>query len=76
MELRDLRSFLSVVEHASFSRAAQQLGVSQQAISRHIQALEQAVGVQLLEREQRVVELTPLGRSLVHYANNILAESA
>lgn len=76
MELRDLRSFLAVVEHASFSRAAQQLGVSQQAISRHIQGLEQAVGVLLLERDQRAVEPTSLGRSLVHYANNILAESA
>jgi len=76
MELRDLRSFLAVVEHASFSRAAQQLGVTQQAISRHIQGLEQAVGVRLIERDQRAVTPTPLGRSLVHYANNILAESA
>lgn len=76
MELRDLRSFLAVVEHSSFSRAAERLGVSQQAISRHIQGLELAVGVQLLEREQRAALPTPLGRSLVQYANNILAESA
>lgn len=76
MELRELRSFLAVIEHASFSRAAQQLGVSQQAISRHIQGLEQSVGVRLIERDQRSVVPTVLGRALVHYANNMLAESA
>lgn len=76
MELRDLRSFLAVVEHTSFSRAAEQLGVSQQAISRHIQGLEQAVGAQLLERDQRAALPTALGRSLIPYANNILAETA
>lgn len=75
MELRDLRSFLAVVENTSFSRAAEQLGVSQQAVSRHIQSLELAVGVQLLERDQRAAVPTALGRSLVQYANNILAES-
>ncbi|RJG23450.1 LysR family transcriptional regulator [Massilia cavernae] len=76
MELRDLRFFLAVVENPSFSRAAEQMGVSQQAISRHIQGLEQSVGVQLLERDQRAAVPTALGRSLVHYAHNILAESA
>lgn len=76
MELRDLRSFLAVVEVGSFSRAAEQLGVSQQAISRHIQALEQAVGVQLVERDQRAALPTALGKELIHYANNILAESS
>lgn len=76
MELRDLRSFLAVVERESFSRAAEELGVSQQAISRHIQALELSVGAQLVERDQRAATPTALGKTLVHYATNILAESA
>ena len=75
MELRQLRSFLAVIECGSFSRAAEKIGVTQQAISRNILTLESAVGAQLVERDKRVACPTPLGKVLVMYANNILAEA-
>ena len=60
--LRQLRYFQAVVEHGSFSRAAESVHVSQPALSHQIGDLESALGAPLLERESRGVVLTPLGR--------------
>lgn len=75
MELRQLRYFLSVINYGSFSRAAEHAGVTQQAISRNIRALEDSVGVQLVERDHRVATPTAYGNILISYAKNILIES-
>lgn len=76
MELRQLRHFLAVVDHGSFSRAAQMLGKSQQALSKSIHALEQSLGVRLLDRNPRASALTAFGQLLLPFARNIDLEAA
>jgi monoterpene epsilon-lactone hydrolase len=74
VELRHLRSFVAVAEELNFGRAAEQLYLSQPALSRQIRALEQFVGVQLLRRSTHRVELTLAGESLLERARKILTE--
>ncbi len=73
LDLRHLRSFLLVAEHGSLGRAAEALDLSQPALSRQMRELEYDVGVQLLERVTRGVELTPAGEALQSDARGILA---
>ena len=61
MLLRQIEYFQAVVEHNSFTAAAEQCNISQSAISQQIQALEAELGVQLLERHRRKFILTPAG---------------
>jgi DNA-binding transcriptional LysR family regulator len=69
-----LRSFLSVQQTGSFSRAAAILGRSQPAVSLQIKRLEERVGVILFDRSRSGdVNLTPAGATLVRYAHEILA---
>ena len=65
VDLRRLRYFAAVAEELSFSRAADRLGVSQQAMSRQIRCLEDQVGRSLFFRTTRRVELTAAGRALL-----------
>ena len=51
LSLRQVRYFLAVVEHGGFTRAAQQLGRTQQAVSKALRLLEADLGVRLLDRE-------------------------
>lgn len=74
MDIRQLRYFLSVAEHESFSRAAAVLRVAQPALSRQIQHLEAELGVQLLSRHARGVYLTAAGRILRERASNTLKQ--
>ena len=64
ISLRMLRAFLAVAETRNFSRAADQLALTQPAVSRNLTELEQALGVQLVHRTTREVELTEAGRQL------------
>ncbi len=64
VELRDLRSFQALSTELHFGRAAARVGVSQPTLSRHIRRLEHELGVVLLQRTSRRVELTDAGRSL------------
>lgn len=64
MELRHLRSFLVVAEQLHFGRAADRLGLTQSAVTRHLQLLETDLGFPLLERTSRRVTLTAAGRAL------------
>jgi LysR family transcriptional regulator, low CO2-responsive transcriptional regulator len=73
MEFDQLRTFLVVLEHGSFTRAAEVLALSQSTVSVHIKALEGAVGVRLLERSRERVLPTAQGRILRRYAAQLLA---
>src|ERR687895_708867 len=74
IELRHLRSFVAVAEELNFGRAAEQLYLSQPALSRQIRALEQFVGCQLLRRSTHRVELTLAGESLLDRARKVLTD--
>jgi DNA-binding transcriptional LysR family regulator len=73
MDTRQLASFCAVVERESFSRAAEQLGLTQPAVSQQIRSLEQRFGRQLLDRSGRRVEATEAGRRLYRRAQRLLA---
>ncbi len=72
--LDPLRGFVAAARHLSFTLAAEELCLSQSAISRQIQALETALGVALFERGTRRLALTPAGSQLQARAENWLAE--
>jgi DNA-binding transcriptional LysR family regulator len=61
LELRQLRTFVAVAEQRSFTRAAEDLHVAQQAVSQQVKSLERTLGVTLLRRSSRRVELTAEG---------------
>ncbi|MBD0348425.1 MAG: LysR family transcriptional regulator [Thermoleophilia bacterium] len=73
METRQLAAFCAVVERKSFSRAAEQLGVSQPAVSLQIAALEKRLGRRLIDRSGRRVEPTEAGQLLYRRAQRMLA---
>ncbi|EON73745.1 LysR family transcriptional regulator [Lysinibacillus sphaericus] len=61
MELRDLKAFMAVVEHGSFTKAASESFVSQPSLSKSIKKLEDTLHVELLNRSTRNVDLTDAG---------------
>ncbi|NVB42923.1 LysR family transcriptional regulator [Pseudenhygromyxa sp. WMMC2535] len=73
MNLRQLTYFVRVAEERHFGRAARILNVTQPPLSQQIKALEEELGVTLLERTTRSVELTPAGERLLLRARDILA---
>ncbi|NNG21380.1 LysR family transcriptional regulator [Naumannella sp. ID2617S] len=68
-----LRGFLAVADTRSFTRAAEQLGISQPAVSQQVRRLEQAAGRQLVVRDTRSVSLTDNGEAMRGFARQILA---
>jgi len=74
VNLSQLRTFITVVDHHSFSEAARLLGISQPAVTMQIQALESDIGAMLLDRGYRKIGLTEAGAALVPYARRILSE--
>ncbi|WP_406498377.1 transcriptional regulator CynR [Streptomyces sp. NBC_00846] len=75
-ELRHLRYLLAVAEHANFTRAAEELRISQPTLSQQIRQLEKSLGVQLLDRTGRTVRLTDAGATYVHFARRALRDLA
>ncbi len=72
MTLDQLRIFLAVVEHLHFTRAAEELYITQPAVSAAIQSLEQEYGVKLFHRIGRHIEITEAGKLLQWEAKKIL----
>jgi len=75
MELRHLRYFITVAEELNFSRAALKLFTAQPSLSQQIKDLEEDVGVQLLFRTKRKVELTEEGSVFLEQARLTLAQA-
>lgn len=75
LELRQLRYFVAVAEALSFRKAADALALTQPPLTRQVQALEDALGVQLLVRDRRGVELTAEGRDVLQAAQALLAQA-
>ncbi|MEV4621071.1 LysR substrate-binding domain-containing protein [Asanoa sp. NPDC049573] len=73
VHLRDLRYFVAVAERLHFTRAAEDLYVSQPALSKQIHALESQLRAPLFDRDRRVVRLTPAGAALLPAAKAVLA---
>ena len=71
-DLGDLRAFVAVAKLGSFRAAAAELHLSQPALSRRIEKLENALGVRLFDRTTRKVDLTTVGREFSHRANDLL----
>lgn len=68
-----LRTYLAVVNGLSFTRAGEQLGLSQPTVSQHVRRLEESSGRQLIRRDTRTVSLTDNGEAMAGFARTILA---
>ena len=74
MNLNQFRYFISVAEHGSFTKAAAQHYISQTAITQQIHALEENIGVKLLDRNSRPVTMTPAGKVFLKEARELLGK--
>jgi DNA-binding transcriptional LysR family regulator len=73
LDVRRLRALSEVAEQGSFSAAASAMGLTQSAVSQHISALEREIGLAVVRRGSRPVELTEAGAALTRHARGILA---
>jgi DNA-binding transcriptional LysR family regulator len=73
MDTRQLAAFCAVIDRASFSQAAEQLGVTQPAVSLAVRSLERRLGATLIDRSARHAEPTEAGRLVYRHAQRILA---
>jgi LysR family hydrogen peroxide-inducible transcriptional activator len=76
MNLQELRYLVAVAQHRHFGRAAEACNVSQPTLSSQIRKLEDELGVTLLERTNKRVDVTPVGSQILAHAQRALAETA
>ncbi|MEU8758974.1 transcriptional regulator CynR [Streptomyces sp. NPDC048659] len=76
LELRHLRYLLAVAERGNFTRAAEDLHISQPTLSQQVRQLERTLGVQLLDRSGRTVRLTDAGAVYAEHARRALRDLA
>lgn len=74
MELRQLRAFVAVARHLSFTRAAEELNIAQPAVSMSLRKLEDELELTLLHRQDKRVALTAEGEVLLRHAERLLAQ--
>lgn len=72
--LRQLKVFETVARHLSFSRAAEELHLTQPAVSTQVRQLEHHVGLPLFEQLGKKVYLTPAGVEMLHYSRSIIQQ--
>ncbi len=72
MEVRDLQIFVSVAKHLNYTRAGEEVHLSQPSVSVRIKQLELELGVKLFEQLGKRVALTEAGQLLIPYAHRIL----
>ncbi|MFN2578119.1 MAG: selenium metabolism-associated LysR family transcriptional regulator [Pyrinomonadaceae bacterium] len=73
MDIRDLEVFLSVARHLNFTRAGEQIHLSQPSVSVRMRALERDLGAKLYEQLGKKLALTETGKVLVPYATKVIA---
>jgi DNA-binding transcriptional LysR family regulator len=73
VEMRHLRALLAVAEELNFTRAANRLNLTQQALSGQIRQLEERIGTRLVDRDPRHVALTAAGQALCEQAGPLLS---
>jgi LysR family transcriptional regulator, transcriptional activator of the cysJI operon len=73
MDVRDLQVFLSVSKHLNYTRAGEEINLSQPSVSVRVRQLETELGVKLFEQLGKRVVLTDAGQLLVPYANRVMA---
>jgi DNA-binding transcriptional LysR family regulator len=74
LDLRQLRYVLALDRHRNFARAAEEIGLTQPALSRSLQSLEDAVGARLFDRDRSRVEPTAVGARLIELARPLLTQ--
>ncbi|MDE2410198.1 MAG: LysR family transcriptional regulator [Sphingomonadales bacterium] len=75
IELRRLRYLVTLANRLSYARAAEDLGITQSALTRAIQSLEREMGLRLFDRDQSGVSLTEAGQRVVEKAETLLANA-
>ncbi|HSF93024.1 MAG TPA: LysR family transcriptional regulator, partial [Paracoccaceae bacterium] len=73
--LREMEAFVAVVNQGGFTDAAEKLGLSKSAISKHVSSLEERLGARLLNRTTRRVSPTEIGFNYFDRALKVLAEA-
>ena len=69
-----LQYFYALVQYGSFTEAAEEMYISQSALSQHIKALEEELNVKLIERSGRKLELTPAGEYFYHHSQMVVTD--
>ena len=72
MNINQLKYFIAVAEHRSFSKAAEQYFLTQTAMTQQVQKLEDTMGVQLIDRKTRPIAVTPMGNVFLKEAREIV----
>lgn len=76
MDVRDLQVFLSVAKHLNYTRAAEEVNLSQPSVSVRMRQLERDLGSKLFEQLGKTIALTEAGKLLVPYAERVIAAMA
>jgi DNA-binding transcriptional LysR family regulator len=74
VNLKQLEVFMAVVEHGSFSAGAREAFITQSTVSQHVAALEEELGVRLLDRSRNGVSLTEAGKIFRRHARQVLGD--
>jgi len=72
LEVNQIACLLAIVEEASFSKAAERLGLAQSAVTQKLQRLEDQLGIRLLDRTSRQVSLSEAGKGFIPYAHQLM----
>lgn len=72
MDIRHFKTFKSIIEEGSFSNAASKIGYTQSTVTSQIQQLEQELSIKLFEKIGRNMVLTPIGKELISYTDELL----